>query len=167
MVRVRKTLIDPRAETMVRVGGESIHLAIQGCAQVRRQRRLVCNRGDHGQFVGKWCQPLGLDAILVEKTGIVVADLLGNAAPHGMGRVRPLNKVAYPLVGLLHQHRARIGGCRRSKPVPIGVPVEVVPWPDGTIDVRVLRARILINRCGHIGCCRLAIHQHYCGANCN
>jgi hypothetical protein len=66
-----------------------------------------------------------------------------------------LNEIAYPLVGFLHQHRARIGvglpgGCRRFKPLPIGVPVEVVTWPDRTIDVRVLHARVLINRCG--GC---------------
>ena len=61
-----------------------------------------------------------------------------------------MNEIAYMLVGFAYQYRARIvtrlpDGYRRCKPVPVGVPVEVVTWPDGTIDVFVLRARILIN----------------------
>ena len=41
VVRVRKTLVHPHAEDVIGVGGESVDLSIQGCAEIGGQRRLV------------------------------------------------------------------------------------------------------------------------------
>ena len=142
MVEVRR---DPDSEDVVGVEVrhvEWIDIGPQLTAEESRQRSLVGQRRDRGEFGFDRFLPLGLDPRFVHEGQVVVADLarVGVGSALGAGGSRLLDQLLGAPIGLFGEdgERAEGSAVRRNlgglQPGTVGVGEEIVARGDGAID---------------------------------